>query len=575
MRITHNLRMLRGLFLLALACAVQAQSPDASDWGYYGGDAFGQRYSSLAEIDRHNVEKLAVAWQFRTGELGEGFESASTLGFAATPLVAFGLLYLSTPTDIVVALDPATGRQRWRYDPRVDRKRSYAEATSRGVSIWEDRDVKRTGPCRRRVFIGTLDGRLIALNAGTGTPCTDFGSGGVVGLGGEAVTSPPTLYDSLVIVGSRNGPVRAFDARTGASQWTFPAAGAANVEAVMSVDEDRGMVFVPTAGADANSLVALEAKTGKRLWQHPLLHRDLWGFGIAAQPALVDLELNGTPIPAVLQATKSGMLFVFARHSGNPMFPIVEQRVPRSRQRTDRASPTQPFPVTPALVAQNPAEPLQAWGVTFWDRAKCRAKLKRYRNEGVYTPPDEQGAILWPGDLGGVNWGGIAFDARRQRVFAAVNHLPMLITLTAHGTSREGLLSPLGLPCTPPPWGTLVSVDMKKNEIVWQVPLGSTKGMGPWFAPARNFGTPNMGGPMVTAGDLVFVGAAMDSQFRAFDLETGRELWKYRLPAGGQATPMTYRAGQDHRQYVLIAAGGNGELGTPRGDYVIAFALPR
>jgi quinoprotein glucose dehydrogenase len=220
-------------------------------------------------------------------------------------------------------------------------------------------------------------------------------------------------------------------------------------------------------------------------------------------------------------------------------------------------------------------EPLEAWGVTFWDRNRCRSGLKQYRNEGVYTPPEKRGTIMWPGDLGGVNWGGVAFDARRQRMFAAVNHLPMLITRTARGIRREALLSPWGLPCTPPPWGTLVSVDLRKNEIVWQAPLGSTQGMGPWFAPTRNFGTPNMGGPIVTAGDLVFVGAAMDSQLRAFDLETGRELWKHRLPAGGQATPMTYRAGRDHRQYVVIAAGGNGELDTPRGDYVIAFALPR
>jgi len=250
-------------------------------------------------------------------------------------------------------------------------------------------------------------------------------------------------------------------------------------------------------------------------------------------------------------------------------------------------------------VSQRPVDPMDAWGVTFWDRGKCRDLIASHRNEGIFTPPDTRGSLLSPGYIGGVNWGGVAFDEQRQRVIAAVNHLPTVVTLvpqadlesqarsgdfpnsefakqagTPYGMRREPLLSPWGLPCTAPPWGTLVSVDLRRNRIVWQVPLGSTEGIGPWFAPARNFGMPNMGGPIGTAGDLVFVGAAMDSYFRAFDIETGRELWKYHLPAGGQATPMTYRAGRNQRQFIVIAAGGHGSLQTPRGDYVIAFALP-
>jgi quinoprotein glucose dehydrogenase len=273
--------------------------------------------------------------------------------------------------------------------------------------------------------------------------------------------------------------------------------------------------------------------------------------------------------------------------------------VPRSLVPGEQASTTQPFSSLPSLVSQAPLRPQDAWGVTFWDRGKCRDAIASHRSEGIFTPPDTRGTIMWPGNIGGVNWGGIAFDARRQRVFAAVNHLPMVVTLippgdlskqaasgdyrnsefgrqagTPYAMRREPLLSPWGLPCVAPPWGTLVSVDLRRNRIVWQVPLGSTQGLGPWFAPTRDFGTPNMGGPIATAGDLVFVGAAMDSYFRAFDLETGRELWKYHLPAGGQATPMTYRAGRNQRQYVVISAGGHGGLGTPRGDYVIAFALP-
>jgi quinoprotein glucose dehydrogenase len=567
--------MLRYALLLSAIATAQSQSPDTSDWGYYGGDIFGQRYSSLAEISRSNVAKLTVAWQFRTGELGEGLARADRLAFEATPVLAFGMLYLSTPADVVIALDPATGAQRWRYDPRIDRKRPYAEVTSRGVSVWEDSNSTRPALCGRRVFIGTLDARLIALDAGTGKPCVDFGSLGAIDLtAGVAIhapndyvfTSPPAVFGGLVIVGSaiQGGSVRAFDARTGALRWS---SNAARAWAVMSVDPDRGLLLAPSGSA----LLALDAATGKSIWRQELVHHDLWGYELAAQPTLIDLELRGAPIPAVLQATMSGMLFVFERDTGKPLFPVVEQRVPRSRSGVQTAA-TQPFPVTPSLVSQSPLDPADAWGVTFWDRRQCRKIIESHRNEGIFTPPDRRGTIQNPGDIGGVNWGGIAFDARSQRIFAAVNHLPMLVS--PDGRHREPLQSSWGLPCTAPPWGTLVSVDLRENQIVWQVPLGSTEGIGPWFAPTRNFGTPNMGGPIATAGDLVFIGAAMDGYFRAFDLETGRELWKHRLPAGGQATPMTYRAGPKHRQFIVIAAGGHGGLGTRRGDYVVAFALP-
>jgi quinoprotein glucose dehydrogenase len=266
----------------------------------------------------------------------------------------------------------------------------------------------------------------------------------------------------------------------------------------------------------------------------------------------------------------------------------------------EQASRTQPFSQLPALVSQAPVRPEDAWGLSFWDRGKCRDLIRSLRNEGIFTPPDVHGTLLTPGYIGGVNWGGLVFDEQRQRLIAAVNHLPMVVTLLSaaqleaqlrsqdyphsefgrqagapYAMRREPLLSPFGLPCTPPPWGTLVSVDLRRSRIVWQVPLGSTEGLTPWFVPTRDFGMPNMGGPIATAGDLVFVGAAMDSYLRAFDIETGRELWKYKLPAGGQATPMTFRAGPDQRQYVVINAGGHGPLGTPRGDYVMAFALPR
>ena len=629
-----------------------AQSPDASDWGYYGGDMFGQRFSSLDEINRKNVSRLTVAWTYRTGEFGAGFARINKLSFEATPVLAFGLLYLETPTNIVIALDPETGRQRWRFDPRVDRTRHYAEATSRGVSIWEDASVKEQAPCTRRVFTGTLDARLLALDAATGKPCMDFGSGGQVDLtsglrirdrADYLVTSPPAIYDNVVIVGSaigdnratdvERGVIRAFDVRTGTKIWSFdpipdspshaaasqwdPAqaagTGAGNAWGVMSVDEENGLVLVPTGSASpdfyggkrvgsnrfADSLLALDAKSGRLVWHQQLVHHDLWDFDVSAQPVLGDIEVQGIPVPAVIQATKTGMLYVFERTKGQPLFPITEKPVPRSLVVGEQAWPTQPFSSIPAVVSQRPLTPQDAWGVTFWDRGKCRDMIAAHRNEGIFTPPDTRGTILSPGYIGGVDWGGIVFDEQRQRVIAAVNHLPMVVTLippeslerdarsgdfprsefarqagTPYAMRREALLSPWGLPCTAPPWGSLVSVDLRRNRIVWQVPLGSTESIGPWFAPTREFGTPNMGGPIATAGDLVLVAAAMDSYFRAFDIETGRELWKYHLPAGGQSTPMTYRAGRNQRQFVVICAGGHGGLGTPHGDYVIAFALP-
>jgi quinoprotein glucose dehydrogenase len=614
---------------LAATTGAHAQAPADSDWGYYGGDALGQHYSSLAQIDRDNVAQLEVAWTYRTGELGVGFARAQQLAFEATPVLAFGRIYLATPTNIVIALDPATGHEIWRHNPHIDRSVPYAQATSRGVSAWQDPDAHAPLACTRRIFMGTLDARLIALDAVTGAPCMDFGTRGSVDLSrgrtpadraNALVTSPPALFGALVIVGSAgadppdtdvgHGIVRAFDARSGELRWSFntlpdappraatnesrgslPAVAAGvNAWAVMSVDENRGLVFVPTGspspsfsgagrnGSDrfANSLLALDAAGGHLVWQQQLVHHDLWDSDLAAEPALIEMTEHGVPVSAVLQATKTGMLFIFERGTGKPVSAITETPVPQSTTATQDLSPTQPFPATPLLVERRGLTPQNAWGITFWDRGRCRELIARYRSEGLFTPPDPRGTILQPGLLGGVNWGGVAYDAHHQHVFAAVNHIPAVVTLAPPDDHPEIklLLSPWGLPCTAPPWGTLVSIDLRRNRIAWQVPLGSTQDQGPWFAPTRRFGAPNIGGPIATAGDVVFVAAAEDSYLRAFDMDAGRELWKYRLPAGGQATPMTYRAGKDQRQYVVIVAGGHGELRSPRGDYVIAFALP-
>ncbi|HEX7116296.1 MAG TPA: pyrroloquinoline quinone-dependent dehydrogenase [Steroidobacter sp.] len=624
---------------------------DESQWSHYGGDPGGNRHSALAQITRENVSRLEIAWTYRTGELGEGFARADKLAFEATPILARGSLYLSTPTNIVIALDPATGHERWRYDPKIPRDWSYAEATSRGVSSWIDREADPSSPCAHRILFGTLDARLIALDGRTGRPCADFGESGVIDLtsgvrsvsrGQYLVTSPPAIYRDIVIVGSaigdnrgvelERGVVRAFDVRSGKLLWSWdpiPASeagadskdwtvegarrtGAANAWSIMSVDPGRGIVFVPTGSASpdffggerigdnryANSLVALRAETGEVLWHRQLVHNDLWDYDLAAQPLLVDIERDGKSIPAVVQATKTGLLFVFDRETGEPVFEIVERPVPRSDVPGESAAPSQPFPATAALVSHAAVTPEDAWGLTFYDRGRCRDLIERYRSEGIFTPPSLQGTILSPSYAGGVNWGSLSFDTQRQLVVAAVNHVPMVVTLlprevwqeqkdsgkwpdsefaaqegTPWGMRRELLASPFGLPCTAPPWGTLAAVDLKRNSIRWQVMLGSTRDMTPWFVPSRTIGMPNMGGPITTAGGLVFIAAATDNYLRAFDIDTGRELWKGRLPAGGQATPMTYEA--DGRQFVVIAAGGHGSLGTTRGDYVVAFALPK
>jgi len=646
-----------GSFLLALALALPSlaappgrQADDPDDWSWYGGDPGGSRYSQARQINRDNVERLQTAWTYRTGELGAGFASADSLTFEATPILVGDSLYLSTATNIVIAIDPATGRERWRYDPKTPRDTHYSEAASRGVSSWIDPLADSTAACAQRIFFGTLDARLIAIDGHTGQPCADFGVAGTVDLaagarvtqrGGYLVTSPPAIYRDLVITGSaigdnravelERGIVRAFDARTGelrwswdpiptddasaqATGWTAQGAkhtGAANAWSILSVDVGRGLVFVPTGSASpdyfggertgnneyANSLVALRADSGEVVWHRQLVHHDLWDYDLAAQPMLIDFERDGKLIPAVVQATKTGMLFIFDRETGEPVFDIIERPVPASDVAGESTSPTQPFPATPALASHAAVTPNDAWGLTFYDRGKCRDLISQYRSEGIFTPPSLRGTIIAPGYAGGVNWGSLAFDNERQLVIAAVNHLPMVATLiprdrfdpkqlsaahpdsdigrqqgTPYGVRREPLLSPLGLPCVAPPWGTLAAVDLRRNTIRWQVMLGSTRDKTPWFVPSSTLGMPNMGGPIVTAGGLALVAAATDNYLRAFDVETGRELWKGRLPAGGQATPMTYQ--RDGRQFVVIAAGGHGKLGTQRGDYVVAFALP-
>jgi quinoprotein glucose dehydrogenase len=640
------------LALAACMAAVQRDGTVSGEWPSYGNDAGGTRYSPLAEIDRATVRRLRVAWTYHTGEVTALRAPGGFAAFEATPIMVDGTLFLSTPYNQVVALDPETGAERWRWDPKVDQTRTLALVVSRGVSTWLDADTPADRPCRRRVFLGTIDARLIALDGATGRPCADFGRSGEVDLtDGIAVldarccyqvTSPPAVVSGLVVVGSsigdnrgaelERGVVRAYDARSGALRWTWdpiptresdPArgtwageswrhTGAANVWSVMSVDAERGLVFLPTSspspdfyggerlGANvyANSVVALRAATGEVAWHFQVVHHDLWDYDVPAQPVLVTVTRDGRPVPAVVIPTKMGHLFVLHRETGAPLFPVEERPVPKSTVPGEEASPTQPFPVRPRPLAPARLTADDAWGVTPEERAACRERISKLRSEGIFTPPSLEGSVIFPGYAGGMHWGSVSHDPARGVVIVNTNRLAFVVTLvpraqfdearrtgrmrgrefapqrgTPYGMYREPLLSPLGAPCNRPPWGALASVDLTTGVVRWEVPFGMTPETAPMGQLARGWGSFNYGGTLTTAGGLVFAGAARDTVFRAFDVDNGRLVWSADLPASAQATPMSYRS-PSGRQFVVIAAGGHTGINTKLGDHVIAFSLP-
>ncbi len=444
-------------------------------------------------------------------------------------------------------------------------------------------------------------------------------------------TSAPAVAGDLVIVGSSiadndrvnspSGIVRAFDARTGRIRWSWnpipdelSPTGAGNAWSAISVDTERGIVLVPTTSPSpdyhgmkrpgdnkwADSVVALSAKTGELIWGFQLVHHDLWDYDTAPQPVLATLRRGGGAMPVVIQGSKTGNLFVLNRETGQPVFGVEERPVPKSDADGEQASPTQPFPLSPPPLVPQRVSADDAWGLTALDRETCRARMESLRSEGIFTPPSVRGTIALPGNLGGMNWSSGAFDPEHQMFVTNVNNLPMEVHLiprdryeevekaaqrgqyraevspqhgTPYGMSRQVLASPNGAPCIPPPWGALVAVDLSNGSIRWKVPLGTTADLFPNAATVIR-GTPNLGGPIITASGLIFIASAMDNYLRAFDIDTGAELWAGRLPAGGQAMPMTYRLQAGGKQFVVIAAGGHGKLGTTLGDSLVAFALP-
>jgi quinoprotein glucose dehydrogenase len=612
-----------------------------------------------ADITRANVTRLEVAWTYRTGEADPRYATTKPAALEATPIVADGTMYIGTPLGRVIALDPASGRELWVFDPQIARNIPYGDFASRGVSTWLDESAAAGAPCRRRIYAATAQSQLIALDGRDGRPCGDFGRDGIVDLKrglriapfepqAYSVTSPPVVVSGVVITGSSigdnsrpdpaSGEVRGYDARTGQLRWTWdpipqdprdPAypewrgafaqkGGGANAWSTLVADAERDLVFVPTGSAApdyygalrlggnryANSIVALRATTGRLVWAFQTVHHDVWDYDNATPPALVTITRNGRDVAAVLQATKTGMLFVLDRESGRPIFPVEERRVPASDIPDEQTSRTQPFTaVTPPLSPHRFTDD-QIWGITEADRAACRAVMAPLRNEGIFTPPSTQGTLLMPARIGGANWGRVAIDPMRQIAVVAVNRIAEMVQLiprdgfdlararaneptrlgddfeynmmrgTPYVVRRRLLLAPSRLPCTPPPFGALVAIDLKTGLKAWDTPLGSmTSIVSPDILKqtSPDWGSVNLGGAVATAGGVVFAGGSLDRRLHAYDVETGRELWSGELPASAKATPAIYRIASG-AELVVVAAGGGGAWGA--GDYLVAFRVP-
>lgn len=612
--------------------------PVGFGWTHYGGDAGGHRYSRADQITTDNIDRLAPVWEYRTGDLIAKADHMSSAATEGTPILAGDSLVFCTPFNEVVALHPGTGAERWRFDPKIDLHQQPAnQFVCRGVAYW--RAETSTGLCAERIFMGTNDARLIALDLATGRRCPSFGEDGEVRIdpgmalvwpGEFQITSPPVTVGDTLVVGSSigdnarvvapRGSLRAFDASTGAPRWDWdpiprsedkPAAsswqgeqppneGHANVWAPMAVDEQRGLVIVPTSSPSpdfygglrpgdnrhANSVVALDGETGQIRWSFQTVHHDVWDYDLPAQPGLYSVWRDGQLHDIVAQVTKTGFVFVLLRDTGAPFLPIEERPVNQDGAAGEALSATQPFPVqTPPLVP-NHLSPDEAFGLTWFDRQVCRRQIEDARTGGLFTPPSEQGTLLYPFTGGGANWGSAAFDPGRNLLLINMNNLAHHIQLipsekvdemrrvfhdqevspqtgAPFGVKRELLLSPLGIPCTPPPWGILAAVDLASGGIVWRKPIGEMYGVA--------LGAPNLGGAIVTAGGLVFIAATIDGYLRALDVETGDELWRFKLPTAAQATPMTYV--WNDRQYLVIYAGGNPRSGTRVFDRLVAFAI--
>lgn len=636
--------------------------PDG-DWQAYGRTEFGDRYSPLRQITPTNIYQLEEAWRIRTGDLPTSDDPVE-LTNQNTPLKVNGMLYACTAHSRVLALDPDTGAEIWRFDPQIKSPvgsfKGFAHMTCRGVSYYDENNYLNTDgspapkiseagqavarSCPRRLYLPTADARLIVLNADNGKVCEGFANQGTIDLtqgigpftaGGYYSTSPAAITRSLVIIGGHvtdnestnepSGVIRAYDVHDGRLVWnwdsnrpddTKPLApgqtysrNSANMWSLASVDEKLGMVYLPlgnqtpdqwgadrTPGAEKFSagIVALDLASGKVRWNYQFTHHDLWDMDVGSQPTLLDLRTADGIKPALIAPTKQGSLYVLDRRDGSAIVPIREVPAPQGAVEGDHTAPTQ---ARSDLNLLGPDLSEQAmWGASPFDQMLCRIQFRQLRYEGQYTPPSVQGSLVYPGNVGVFNWGSVSVDPVRQLLFTSPNYMAFVSKMVpradvAEGSKRESetsgvqpnagapyavimhpFMSPLGVPCQAPAWGYVAGIDLLSNKVVWKHKNGTSRDSSP-IPIGLPIGVPSMGGSIVTASGLGFLSGTLDQYLRAYDVNTGKELWKSRLPAGGQATPMTY-TGKDGKQYVLVTAGGHGSLGTKMGDYIIAYKLP-
>jgi len=615
----------------------------SGEWPNYGNDLGGSRFSQATQINASNVGQLQQAWVYRTGV------QQSFMGFEVTPLKIDDTLYLCTPNNIVIALDSDTGKHRWVFDPHTN---VPPVAACRGVAYYKVPNA--AGMCAERVIVATVDARLMAVDSRSGELCPGFGNNGSVDLksgmgpvnkGYYYVSSAPAIVRGNVIlggwvldgqyVGEPPGVIRAFDAVTGRFAWALdidhpdfhgepPAGqtyslGTANSWGPISGDEALGLVYLPTGNATpdywgghrsagsekySSSVLAVDATSGAIRWSFQTSHHDLWDYDVAGQPTLIDLQIDGKTVPALVQSTKRGQMFLLNRVDGTQLATVEEHPVPQGPAPGDFLSPTQPFSTGLPAFDNTVLSEHTMWGTTPLDQLWCRIKFREARYEGPMTPPGLRPTITYPSYLGGIDWGGVSVDPERHLLVVNWNRVANYTRLvprseapnvkpsesggihvgepvpqigTPFALFTAAFLSPLGIPCTEPPFGKIGVVDLESRKMVWERPLGTSRDSGPFDMSSHiplEMGVPNTGGSMTTRAGLIFIGATQERAIRAFDIHSGKMLWWAPLPAGGHASPMTYISSKSGRQFVVIAAGGNAPLHSGVGDYVIAFALP-
>ena len=619
--------------LLVAVCLLMIARPAAGesnvDWRGVGNDPGCQRYSELDQVNRDNVDRLAPAWTYHTGELGPNGEGKT---IECTPIVVDGVMYVTTGEMRVVALDAATGDERWQFDPKdyAYPHEPNSGGVNRGCAYWSDGNDDG----ERRIIHGTADGRLFSLDAKTGKLDGSFGEAGVRDLRDEldpavaslgyGPTSAVAIWKDVIIAGvscgegpgiAAPGDVRAFEVRTGKQLWRFHTVplpgefghdtwkgdswknrGGANAWGGLSVDVERGLVFAGLGSAAfdfyggdrhgenlfANCTIALNAETGERVWHYQTLRHDLWDHDLPTYPNLVTVTHDGRIIDAVAQVTKTGFVYLFDRETGKPLFEVEEKSVRASDVPGEEAWPTQPIPTKPAPFAVQSFDESNVTDIGKANRESVLAQLKKVRSGPAFNPPSLQGTVVIPGFHGGANWSGASIDPTSGLLYVNSNNVPNITQLVEADEGDQprygnfghaGYLQfrdHKGYPAIKPPWGELSAINLNTGEFAWRVPLGEHPELTVLGVPRT--GTESFGGTIVTAGGLVFIAGTMDERIHAFDKETGKLLWEHPLPAGGYATPSTYMAGG--RQYVVIAAGGAGKLKTKAGDAFVAFALP-